>query len=75
MTAISTLPVEVTPDRTKSKPRLGLGGQVMAGYCNMANNHVIEHQTREVFKHKYLVYVPTSDPGYFSFVVKLKSIL
>ena len=26
MTTISTLPVEVTPDRTKSKPRRGLGG-------------------------------------------------
>ena len=67
MTTISTLPVEVTPDRTKSKPRLGLGGAVMAGYCTMANNHLVEHQTRKVFKQKYLVYVPTSDPGYFFF--------
>ena len=47
----------------------------MAGYCTMANNQLIDHQTREVFKQKYLVYVPTSDPGYFSFIVKLRSIL
>ena len=68
MTTISTLPVEMTPDRTKSKP-IGLvwGGQAMAGYCNMANSYLIEHQTRDVFKQKYLMYVPTSDPGYFFF--------
>jgi len=70
MTTISTLPVEMTPGSTKSKPiGLVLGGASHGRilYRTMANSYLIEHQTREVFEQKYLVYVPTSDPGYFFF--------